>query len=90
MEGENLMLRRTFLKIPQHKEAPQRKNIFKTTYKSHGNISKVIIDYGSIEIILDLEIVKMLKLKMLLHTSLYKVPWLNKGQQVQTWVEFEI
>lgn len=93
LDGESLMLR-TLLKVPQHKEPPQRKTLFKTTCKSHGKVCKVIVDSGSTENIVSLEMVEKLKLTRLPHTSPYRVCWLNKGQHVvvdeQAWVEFEI
>ncbi len=35
VDGENLMLRRTLLRLPSVAEPPQRKNLFKTTYRSY-------------------------------------------------------
>ncbi|XP_057818140.2 uncharacterized protein LOC131031119 [Cryptomeria japonica] len=94
LEGESLMLKRTLLKIPQHKEPPQRKSLFRTTCVSFGKVCKVIIDSSSTENIVALEMVEKLKLKRLPHTTPYKVSWLNKGQHVvvdeQAWVDFEI
>ena len=93
-DGENLMVKRTLLKMPQRKEPRQRKSLFRTTCKSHGKICKVIVDSGSTENIVSLEMVEKLKLKRLPHHNPYKVSWLNKGQHVlvdeQAWVEFEI
>ncbi|XP_057836883.1 uncharacterized protein LOC131047074 [Cryptomeria japonica] len=94
LEGESLMLRRTLLKVPQHKEPPQRKSLFKTTFLSHGKVCKVIVDLGSTKNIVALEMVEKLKLKRLPHGSPYRVSWLNKGQHVvvdeQAWVEFKM
>lgn len=47
LERENLMLRRTLLKIPQSKDPTQRKTLFKTTFRYHGKICKVIGDSSS-------------------------------------------
>ena len=45
--GENMMLRRTLLKVPNVVESPHRNNLFKTTCRSHKNICRVIMDFGS-------------------------------------------
>lgn len=91
--GENLMMRRTLLKVPMVKEPPQRKSLFRTTYKSQGKVCKVV-DSGSTDNLVSLEMVEKLKMKRIPHPTPYKVSWLNKGQQVlvyeQIWVEFNI
>lgn len=93
-DGEILMMRRTMLKIPQAQEPPQMKSLFRTTCKSRGKICKVIVDSGSTENIVSVEMVAKLKLKRLPHLTPYKVSWLNRGQHVlvdeQAWVDFEI
>ena len=63
MEGKNLMLRRTWLKVLPHKEPPQRNPLFRTTSKPHGKICRVIVDSGSTENCVALEMVEKLKLK---------------------------
>lgn len=82
------------MKVPQSKEPTQRKTLFKTTYRSHGKICKVIVDSGSVENIVAIEMVDKLKLKRFPHTTPYKVSWLSKGQHVfvddKIWVDFEI
>ena len=79
LDGENLMLRRTLLKVPNTIEPPQRKNLFKTTCRSHGKICKVIVDSSSNKNILAIEMVEKFKLTRIPHTTFYKVSWLNKG-----------
>ena len=85
---------RTLIEIPQHKEPPKRKNIFKTTCKSQGKICKVIVDLVSTKNIVSLEMVEKLKLSRLPHVNPYKVSWLKKGQHVllyeEAYVDFEI
>jgi len=80
--------------VPASKEASQRKSLFRTTCKSHGKVWKVVVDFGSIDNLVSLEMVKKLNLKRIPHPTPYKVSWLNKGQQVlvneQAWVEFNI
>ena len=59
-----------------------------------GKLYEVIIELGSIDNIILLEVVKKLKLARLSHSCPYKVNWLNKGQQEvvneEAWVEFSI
>lgn len=76
-DGENFMMRRIILKIPQAQEPPQRKSLFRTTCRSHGKICKVIVDSGSTENIVSVEMVDKLKMKRLPHLTPYKVSWLN-------------
>ncbi|XP_059064780.1 uncharacterized protein LOC131856855 [Cryptomeria japonica] len=92
--GEALMMRRAILKVPITKEPPQRKAIFRTTCKSGGKVCKVLIDSGSTENFVSMEMVEKLKLKRIPHLYPYKVSWLTQGQQAlveeQAWVEFQI
>ncbi|XP_059068693.1 uncharacterized protein LOC131859152 [Cryptomeria japonica] len=92
--GEALMMRRALLKVPITKEPPQRKAIFGTTCKSGGKVCKVLIDSGSTENFVSMEMVEKLKLKRIPHPYPYKVSWLTQGQQAlveeQSWVEFQI
>lgn len=71
-DGENLMMRITLLKVPQHKEPPQRKTLFKTICKAHGKICKVIVDSSSTKNLVSVEMVEKLKLKKLPHANPYK------------------
>ena len=82
LDRENIMLRRTLLKVPSVAKPPQRKSLFKTTYRSHGKICRVIVDFGSMENIVSIEMVDKLKLRRKPHTTLYKVSWLSKGQHI--------
>lgn len=87
------MMRRvvTTMKVP-HKEPTQRKYFFKTTFKAGGKVCKVLIDSGSAENFVSLEMVENLKLTRLPHPYPYKVSWLTQGQKVvveeKAWVEF--
>ena len=85
---------RTLLKMPIKEKPPQRKSIFKTTCKSGGKVCKVLVDSGSTENFVALEMVEKLKLPRIPHQYPYKVSWLNKGQQTiveeKAWVEFQI
>ncbi|XP_057858041.2 uncharacterized protein LOC131067127 [Cryptomeria japonica] len=92
--GEALMMGRALLKDPITKQPPQTKAIFRTTCKSGGKVCKVIIDSGSTENFVSMEMGKKLKLKRIPHPYPYKVSWLTQGQQAlleeQSWVEFQI
>lgn len=45
-----------------------------------GKVCKVIIDLGSTDNFISIEMVEKLKLRRIPHASPYKVSWLNKGQ----------
>ena len=62
LDGENPLLRRTLLIVPSVAEPPQRKNLFKITCRSHGEIYRVIVKHGSTENIVSIEMVDKLKL----------------------------
>lgn len=49
---------------------------------TQGKVCKVVIDFGSTDNLVAVEIVEKLKLKRIPHPTPYKVSWLNKGQQV--------
>ena len=93
-KGENLMLRRTLLKESLKEDTTQRRALFQVQCKVNGKLCKLIIDSGSIDNIISLEVVNKLKLERLPHSCPYKVSWLNKGQQEvvneKAWVEFNI
>lgn len=49
------------------RQPPQRKSLFKTTCKAGGKVGKVLIDFGSTENFVSLEMVEKLKLRRLPH-----------------------
>ena len=73
VDGHNIMLRRTLLKVSSTIEPPQRKNLFKTTCRSHGKICKVIVDSDFVENIVSTKMVGKLKCKIISHTTPNKV-----------------
>ena len=75
------MMRRTLLKMLVKEEPPQRKSNFRTTCKSGGKVCEVLVDSGSTENFVALEMVDKLKLPRTPHPYPYKLSWLNKGQQ---------
>lgn len=75
--GESLLLRRTLLKIEKEiKEPVQKKNLFRTTCKSKGKCCKVIIDSGTINNLVSVEMVEKLRLVKTVHPTPFKVSWL--------------
>ena len=73
-EGESQLLRRTFLRAENETTEPaQRKNLFRTTYKSKGKCCKVIIDSGSTNNIVSTEMVDKLGLAKIVHPAPYRV-----------------
>eukprot|EP00253_Pinus_taeda_P016642 PITA_16642 len=75
-------------------EPDQRKALFRTVCKAGGNCCKLIIDRGSTDNLVAVEMVEKLGLKKLKHPTPYKVSWLQKGHQLlvdeQCEVEFQI
>lgn len=61
-KGATLNMKRTLIQTPILVEPPQRKTLFKTNYKIHGNICKVVIDFGSTENPISKEIVDKLNI----------------------------
>ena len=63
-------------------EPAQRKNLFKTICKVQGKVFQLIIDSGSMDNLVSIEVVEKLKLKRIRHPTPYKVSWLQKGHQL--------
>lgn len=80
--GESLMVRRTVIKSSVDKEPPQRNTLFKRNCKCMGKVCKVLIDLGSTDNMVSLEMVEKLKLERIPHNTPYKVSWFNEGQYV--------
>eukprot|EP00253_Pinus_taeda_P020624 PITA_20624 len=93
--GEALVLNKVLLKPAKEVAEPdQRKALFHTVCKSRGKCCKLIIDSGSTDNLVAVEMVEKLGLKKLKHPTPYKVSWLQKGHQLlvdeQCEVEFQI
>jgi len=93
--GEALVLYKMLLKpVDESIEQTQRKALFRTVCKSQGKCCKMIIDSGSTDNLVSVEMVEKLGLKHLKHPSPYRVSWLQKGHQLlvdeQSEVEFQI
>eukprot|EP00253_Pinus_taeda_P022951 PITA_22951 len=81
--GEALVLNKVLLKPAKEVAEPdQRKALFHTVCKSRGKCCKVIIDSGSTDNLVAVEMVEKLGLKKLKHPTPYKVSWLQKGHQL--------
>jgi hypothetical protein len=78
-EGISLMMRKSLVNPEKEVQEPvQRNNLFRTTCKTIDRLCKVIIDSGSTDNLVSMEMVVKLKLEMTTHPSLYRVSWLQK------------
>ena len=76
-------MRRTFLKPSKELHEPlQRKNLFRTMCKSQGKCCKLIIDNGSTDNLVSIEMVEKLGLQKEKHPTPYRISWLQKGHHV--------
>jgi hypothetical protein len=74
---------RKVLLMPEEMENPsQRNSLFRTACKTKGRACKIIVDSGSTDNLISTEMVEKLELEKIDHPSPYKVPWLQKGHQV--------
>eukprot|EP00253_Pinus_taeda_P019259 PITA_19259 len=81
--GEALVLNKVLLKPAKEVAEPdQRKALFRTVCKSRGKCCKLIIDSGSTDNLVAVEMVEKLGLKKLKYPTPYKVLWLQKGHQL--------
>jgi hypothetical protein len=75
-------------------DSSQRTILFSTACKTKDRVCKVIVDNGSTDNLISIEMVEKLELVTIDHPSPYKVSWLQKGHQVsvtkQCLVEFKI
>eukprot|EP00253_Pinus_taeda_P024568 PITA_24568 len=75
--GEALVLNKVLLKPAKEvAKLDQRKALFHTVCKSQGKCCKLIIDSGSTDNLVAVEMVEKLGLKKLKHPTPYKVSWL--------------
>jgi hypothetical protein len=72
----------------------QRNKLFRTACKTKDRVCKVIVDSGSMNNLVSIEMVEKLELETSEHPNPYRVSWLQKGHQVnvtkQCLVEFKI
>ena len=93
--GESMVVNKVLLKPAKEMvEPPQRKTLFRTVCKVQGKCCQMIIDSGSTDNLVSIEVVEKLKLKTMKHPTPYKVSWLQKGHQLliseQCEVEFQV
>jgi hypothetical protein len=89
------MMRKVLLTPEKEVESSVQRNIlFWTACKTKDMVCKVIVDSGSIDNLVSMEMVEKLEIETIDHPSPYKVSWLQKGHQVnvtkQFLVEFKI
>jgi hypothetical protein len=89
------MMKKILLKPKEEVENPvQRINMFRTPCKIKDRVCKVIVDIGSTDNLVSIEMVEKLELETVAHPSPYKFLWLQKGHQVTVTkhclVEFKI
>jgi hypothetical protein len=72
----------------------QRNRLFRTSCKTKDRVCKVIVESGSTDNLISMEMVKKMELETIDHPSLCRVSWLQKGHRVnvtkQCLVEFKI
>jgi hypothetical protein len=93
--GRSLMMRKVLLKPEKEVENPaQRNRLFQTACKTKDKVCKVIMESGSTDNLVYIEMVEKLEMETIEHPSPYKVSCLQKGHQVnatkQCLVEFKI
>jgi hypothetical protein len=81
--GRSLMMRTVLLRPEKEVESSvQRTRLFWTSCKTKDRVCKVIVDSGSADNLVSIEIVEKLELETTDHPSPYRVSWLQKGHQV--------
>ena len=93
--GRSLVMKKFLLKPETEVEKPmQRNSLFRTACKTKDRVCKVIIESGSTDNLVSINMVEKLELEMIVHLMSYKVSWLHKVHQVtitkQCLVEFKI
>jgi hypothetical protein len=77
--GRSLMMRKVLIKPEKEiKELIQRKSLFRTACKTKDGVCKVIIDSGSTNNLVSIEMVEKMELEIVAHANTYKVSWLQK------------
>jgi hypothetical protein len=81
--GRSLIMRKVLLKPEKEAENPtQRNSMFQTTCKTKDRLCKVIVDSGSTENLVSIEMVENIELETIVHPSPHRVLWLQKGHHV--------
>ena len=88
---EALVMRKVLLKqVKEANEPAQWKALFRTVCKVQGKCCKVIIDGGSTDNLVSIEVIEKLKLQKTKHPIPYKVSWLQNGHQLLVSKQCEI
>jgi hypothetical protein len=96
VEGKiSLMMTKVLLTPQKEVENPtQRNSLFQIACKTKDRFCKVIVDSGSIENLVSIEMAENMEMETVEHPRPYRVSWLQKGHQVnstkQCLVEFKI
>jgi len=89
--GEALMMNKVLLKPEKESaELAQRKALFRTMCKVKRKCCKMVIDSGSTDNLVSIEMVEKLGLKKIKHPVPYKVSWLHKEHQILVSEQCEI
>ena len=93
--GETLVMRKVMLKqVKEVDEPPHRTALLRIVCKVQGKSCKVIIDGGSTDNLVSIEVIEKLNLQKTKHPIPYKVSWLQNGHQLlvseQCEIELEI
>jgi hypothetical protein len=79
-DGIYWMLRKVLLKPkPEVEKSIQSNSLFRITYKTKDKVCKLIIDSGSTDNLVSIEMVEKLELETIAHPKPYKFSWLQKG-----------
>jgi hypothetical protein len=74
------MIRKVLLTPEKEVESSfQRNRLFRTACKTKDWACKVIVDSGSTDNIISIEMVEKMELETIEHPSPYKVSWIQKG-----------
>ena len=85
------MMKKFLLKPEKEQVDPaQMKYLFRTMCKVQGKCYKMVIDSGSTNNLVSIEMVEKLSLKKIKHLVRYKVSWLHKGHQILVSEQCEI
>jgi hypothetical protein len=77
------MMQKALLTLENEVESSvQRNRLFRTACKTKDRVCKVIVDSGSIDNLVSIEMVEKLELETIDHPSPYRVSCLQKGHQV--------
>jgi hypothetical protein len=76
----SLMMRKVLLRPKKEAENPtQRNKLFRTSCKTKDRVCKVIVDSGSTNNLVSIEMVEKMELETIVHPIPYIVSWLQKG-----------